>query len=141
MKMASHDYGYEPLPSNGKHIRLLTIFPSRDNESIIRTSLTVHSVPSSDVARREKLRAHLLLPSYYAISYRWIRGNPQSILVSGKPFKVDKMFTTRCVSCARTQVRHFVSGSTVSASIRKTSKRSLNRYLSCHTYMVSRFRH
>ncbi len=90
MKMASHDYGYEPLPNHGKHIRLLTIFPSRDNKSIIRTSLTVHSVPFPDVARREKLRAHLFLPSYFAISYRWIRGNPQSILVSGKPFKVDE---------------------------------------------------
>jgi hypothetical protein len=51
---------------------------------------TVHSFPLPDVACRGKLRAHLFLPSYFALSYRWIPGNPQSILVSGKSFNVDE---------------------------------------------------
>jgi hypothetical protein len=90
MKMASHHYCYKPLPRHGKHIRLLTLFPTRDNRSIIRTSLTVHSIPSLDATRREKLWAYLFLPSYSAISYRWIPGKQQSILVSGMCFDVDE---------------------------------------------------
>src|ERR1700753_1479728 len=89
MRMPSNHYRYEAPPRPEKQIRLLTVFPSRDNNFVIHISLTVHSIPIPGVPRPEKLRAHLFLPSYLAISYRWKSGNPQSILVSGKSFNVD----------------------------------------------------
>ena len=129
MKMTSHHYGYKALPRPEKQIRLLTVVPSRDNNSVIHTSLTVHSVPILGLTRLEKLRAHLFLPFYFAISYRWIPGNTQSILVSGKSFEVDGN-----VHDALRVMRSYIS-------IPLHFWRSLNRYLSCHTYMVSLFKH
>ena len=82
-------YLYELLSRPEKQIRLLTIFPSRNNTSIVCTVLTAHSLPLPAVSRVEKLRACLFLPPYFALSYRWIRGKSQSILVNGKSLVVD----------------------------------------------------
>lgn len=92
--MASEPYCYKPLSKPGDQIRLLTVLPNRDTNSIIRASFSIHGVPPPDGSYREKLLAHLGLPPYYAISYRWavsakLRPNP-FILINGKRFHVDE---------------------------------------------------
>jgi hypothetical protein len=85
--MASDHYLYKDLRP-GQQIRLLTVFPSRDNNSDIRTSLRVHNIPNPNLPWHEKFQAYFSLPPYIAVSYRWILGNSQTILVNNQPFQV-----------------------------------------------------
>lgn len=92
--MAPGLYCYQPLPRPSDQIRLLTILPSRDNDSAIRACLTVHRIPLPDASRSQKLWAHLCLPPYFAISYSWALGakvrQNTHVLINGKRFYVDE---------------------------------------------------
>jgi hypothetical protein len=67
--MAVSLYYHAPLQSPGEQIRLLTVLTARDNDSIIEASLSSHKIPHPDASRGDRLRGHLSLPPYFAISY------------------------------------------------------------------------
>ena len=88
--MTLQPYQYESLPKDGKHIRLLTVFPTRENDSDIIATLTVHAFPYPAATRRHNLWSQLSLPIYAALSYRWIRGKQKRILVNDKALDVEE---------------------------------------------------
>ena len=84
-------YNYVPLARPWHQIRLLTVFPSRDPHSDIQVSLSIHMIPLSDASHGEKLWARLWLPSYCAISYRWLRDSSGLyILIDGRRLRVHE---------------------------------------------------
>lgn len=90
---ASAPYVYQPLENPRQQIRLLTVLPNRDPNSVIETKLTIHNLPVSNApSRRARIGPVFQLPTYYAISYVWEKGtalqNTQSIRIDGGWFPV-----------------------------------------------------
>jgi hypothetical protein len=90
--MSSYQYCYEPLENPSEQIRLLTLDATRDNGSIITARLSTHRVPLRNASRRARLRSHLGLPGYWAVSYVWgAQSNSNSrreIVVDGRLFLI-----------------------------------------------------
>lgn len=70
----SYTYGYERLEDPSQQIRLLTLNEALDNGSVLTGRLSVHNVPPRNATRTARLRKHLGLPGYLAISYVWGTG-------------------------------------------------------------------
>jgi len=66
--------------------------PNRDKASIIEAKLSVHPLPASNAPRLARLRAHLQLPWYFALSYVWGEGSAlekrHEIILDGCRFPV-----------------------------------------------------
>jgi hypothetical protein len=71
---SSPPYVYKPPKTPKEQICLLTIMPNRDKRSVIEASLSIHRIPMSNARRASRLRAHLQLPWYLAVSYVWGEG-------------------------------------------------------------------
>ena len=70
----SPPYIYKPPNNPKEQIRLFTIMPNQDKRSVIEASLSIHRIPMSNARRASRLRAHLQLPWYLAVSYVWGEG-------------------------------------------------------------------
>ena len=102
MMAASTDYCHQPLGDSRQQIRLLTILPAKDVESPIFTRLTSHAMPSSNASRSERLRAHLQLPAYMAVSY--VCGSGQDLVKTHQIFVDGKRFPVTATVHAAFQV-------------------------------------
>ncbi|KAK4940531.1 hypothetical protein LTR10_019405 [Elasticomyces elasticus] len=88
------EYEHTPLQRASDQIRILTVSPTDDNNSVIETRLSTHWLPRSEGSRYERAKRYFGLPQYFAISYVCGSGPDSApthfILIDGKVFPVSQ---------------------------------------------------
>lgn len=67
-------YRYTALHDPFQEIRILKVNGTRNNNSPLVGTITVHKIPLRDASRTKRLGNHLRLPAYLAVSYVWGTG-------------------------------------------------------------------